>query len=315
MDRGRDAGQREDGTGDTPSSAATAGPQTPARPIDIFRPEAQTAPVVFASPHSGRDYAPDFIAQSSLDATALRRSEDAFVDQLFRHAPDFGAPLIRANFPRAYVDANREAYELDPRMFAGPLPDHVVTRSPRIAAGLGTIARVVANGEEIYAHPLTFTEARKRIEGTHRPYHRALTGLIDDTRQAFGGCLLVDCHSMPSNVTGSRSDHPLGDIILGDCHGTAAAPAMTALAERLLRDLGFSVTRNRPYAGGYTTRHYGRPRAGVHVLQIELNRALYLDEATIAPKPEMAGIAARIDDFMAQLCAGARRLVLPEAAE
>lgn len=299
---------------DTPS-AATAGPQTPARAIDIFRPDAQTAPVVFASPHSGRDYSPAFVEQSCLDATALRRSEDAFVDTLFRRAPDFGAPLIRANFPRAYVDANREAYELDPRMFSDALPDYVVTRSPRIAAGLGTIARVVANGEEIYGHPLTFAEARRRIESTHRPYHRALMGLIDDTRQAFGGCLLVDCHSMPSNVTGTRSDHPLGDIILGDCHGTAAAPAMTALAERLLKDLGFSVTRNRPYAGGYTTRHYGRPRAGVHVLQIELNRALYLDEAAIAPLPEMAGIAARLDDFMAQLCAGARRLVLPEAAE
>ncbi|MBB90649.1 MAG: N-formylglutamate amidohydrolase [Magnetovibrio sp.] len=271
--------------------------------------------MVFASPHSGRNYTPDFVEQSCLDATALRRSEDAFVDQLFRRAPDFGAPLIRANFPRAYVDANREAYELDPRMFSGALPDYVVTRSPRIAAGLGTIARVVANGEEIYGHPLTFAEARRRIEDTHRPYHRALMGLIDDTRQAFGGCLLVDCHSMPSNVTGTRNDHPLGDIILGDCHGTAAAPAMTALAERLLRELGFSVTRNRPYAGGYTTRHYGRPRAGVHVLQIELNRALYLDEAAIAPKPEMAGITTRLDDFMAQLSAGARRLVLPEAAE
>lgn len=310
-----DAGRNEDGAAETQASAASPEFRADRPPIDVFRPEQQNAPVVFASPHSGRDYSPDFVAQSCLDATALRRSEDAFVDRLFRRAPEFGAPLIRANFPRAFVDANREAYELDPRMFSGPLPDYVVTRSPRIAAGLGTIARVVANGEEIYARPLTYGEAKRRIEATHRPYHRALKGLIDDTRQAFGGCLLVDCHSMPSNVTGSRSEHPLGDIILGDCHGTAAAPAMTALAERLLRDLGFSVTRNRPYAGGYTTRHYGRPRAGVHVLQIEINRALYLDEAAIAPKPEMAAIAARLDDFMAGLCAGARRLVLPQAAE
>lgn len=302
-----DAGRNEDGAAETQAAAAP--------PIDIFRPAQQTAPVVFASPHSGRAYAPEFIAQSRLDATALRRSEDAFVDDLFRHAPACGAPLIRANFPRAYVDANREAYELDPRMFQGALPDHVVTRSPRIAAGLGTIARVVANGEEIYAHPLTFTEARRRIEATHRPYHRALMGLIDDTRQAFGGCLLVDCHSMPSNVTGGRGGDALGDVILGDCHGTSAAAAMTALAEHLLKDLGFSVTRNRPYAGGYTTRHYGRPRAGVHVLQIEINRALYLDEAAIAPLPAMADLAARLDDFMARLCAGARRLVLPQAAE
>jgi N-formylglutamate amidohydrolase len=326
-----DAGRNGDGSEDNSASPAVApdkardrardeapgevSDEVRAGPIDVFRPESQSAPVVFASPHSGRDYRPEFIAQSGLDATALRRSEDAFVDQLFRRAPDFGAPLIRANFPRAYVDANREAYELDPRMFTGALPDYVVTRSPRIAAGLGTIARVVANGEEIYAAPLSFSDARDRIEGTHRPYHKALKGLIGETRQAFGGCLLVDCHSMPSNVTGSRSDYPLGDVILGDCHGTAAAPAMTALAEHLLKELGFSVTRNRPYAGGYTTRHYGRPRTGVHVLQIELNRALYLDEAAIAPLPAMDHITERLNEFMANLCAGARRLVLPEAAE
>ncbi|PIW29812.1 MAG: N-formylglutamate amidohydrolase [Rhodospirillales bacterium CG15_BIG_FIL_POST_REV_8_21_14_020_66_15] len=306
-----DTGRNGDGSAATPSSAEAAR----ANAVDVFRPQVQTAPVVFASPHSGRDYSSDFVRQSCLDATALRRSEDAFVDRLFRRAPEFGAPLIRANFPRAYVDANREAYELDPRMFAAPLPGHVVTRSPRIAAGLGTIARVVANGEEIYAHPLTFAEARKRIEATHRPYHTALQGLIDETRQAFGGCLLIDCHSMPSNIAGTRGDHPLGDVILGDCHGTSAGPAMTALAEHLLKDQGFSVTRNRPYAGGYTTRHYGRPRAGVHVLQIELNRALYLDEAAIEPLPGMAEVAARLDGFMTLLCAGARRLVLPQAAE
>ena len=312
MDASRDGGAPSTtspatGRGETEAASAS--------PIDLFRPAQQTAPVVFASPHSGRRYTPEFVAQSSLDPLALRRSEDAFVDQLFRRAPEFGAPLLRANFPRAYVDANREAYELDPRMFADRLPDHVTTRSPRIAAGLGTIARVVANGEEIYAQPLTYAEAARRIEATHRPYHEALTALIEETRQAFGGCLLVDCHSMPSNVTGLKGDRLLADMVLGDCHGTAAAPAMTALAEHLLREQGFSVTRNRPYAGGYTTRHYGRPRAGVHVLQIEINRALYLDEARIEPLPTMDRVAERLAHFMARLCAGARRLVLPQAAE
>ena len=309
------AGRNEDEASGTETAGGSEENRASAPPIEVFRPEAQSAPVVFASPHSGRDYAPEFVEQSCLDSTALRRSEDAFVDELFRAAPEFGAPLIRANFPRAYVDANREAYELDPRMFHGPLPDHVVTRSPRIAAGLGTIARVVANGEEIYAGTLSFSEAKARIEATHRPYHKALRSLIDDTRQAFGGCLLIDCHSMPSNVTGSKNDYPLGDIILGDCHGTAAAPAMTALAEQLLKELGFSVTRNRPYAGGYTTRHYGRPRASVHALQIEINRALYLDEAAIEPRREMTEVSARLEDFMARLCTGARGLILPKAAE
>lgn len=306
-------------TGDEPAEGAEfdgagAASET-AAPFDIFRPQTQSAPVVFASPHSGRAYPPAFVAQSRLDALALRRSEDAFVDRLFQGAPEFGAPLIRANFPRAYVDANREAYELDPRMFAGVLPDHVITRSPRIAAGLGTIARIVANGEDIYNQPLTYAEARSRIETTHRPYHRALKALLDDTQRSFGGCLLIDCHSMPSNIVVGRTDHGLGDIILGDCHGTAAAPAMTALVERLLKEQGFSVTRNRPYAGGYTTRHYGRPRLGVHVVQIEINRALYLDEAAIEPLPQMAEMSTRLGSFAAELCAGARRLVLPEAAE
>jgi len=301
--------------GMAPEMDRRAAPRSSLPAINVARPQQQTAPVVVASPHSGRQYPADFKKQSCLDALALRRSEDAFVDHLFRTAPDHGAPFLCANFPRAYVDANREAYELDPRMFSDSLPDHVTTRSPRIAAGLGTIARVVANGEDIYHGPLTYAEARRRIEATHRPYHQALAALLAETRRTFGGALLIDCHSMPSNVGGLKGDRLLADVVLGDCHGTAAAPAMTALAEHLLRQQGFSVTRNRPYAGGYTTRHYGRPRAGVHVLQIEINRALYLDEARIEPLPCMAEVAQRLDGFMGRLCAGARRLVLPEAAE
>lgn len=312
MDLSGDGGAPKD---KAPAAGRRAAPRSPLPAIEIARPAQQTAPVVFASPHSGRQYPADFVTQSSLDALALRRSEDAFVDQLFRTAPEHGAPLLCAHFPRAYVDANREAYELDPRMFSDSLPDHVTTRSPRIAAGLGTIARVVANGEEIYHSPLTYAEARKRIEATHRPYHQALATLLAETRRAFGGALLIDCHSMPSNVGGLRGERLLADVVLGDCHGTAAAPAMTALAEHLLKEQGFTVIRNRPYAGGYTTRHYGRPRAGAHALQVEINRALYLDEARIEPLPCMADVAQRLDAFMARLCAGARRLVLPQAAE
>lgn len=307
----------DDGAPDAkaPAAGRKAAPRSPLPAIEVVRPAQQTAPVVFASPHSGRQYPAEFIGQSCLDGLALRRSEDAFVEQLFQGAPGHGAPLLVAHFPRAYVDANREAYELDPRMFSDALPDHVTTRSPRIAAGLGTIARVVANGEEIYHAPLTYAEARRRIEATHRPYHQALATLLAETRRSFGGALLIDCHSMPSNVGGLKGDRLLADVVLGDCHGTSAAPAMSALAEHLLKEQGFSVTRNRPYAGGYTTRHYGRPRASVHVLQVEINRALYLDEARIEPLPCMAEVARRLDGFIGRLCAGARRLVLPEAAE
>ena len=172
--------------------------RSPVPPWRLLAPAEQTAPVVFASPHSGRDYPPEFIAASRLNVVSLRGSEDAFIDEIFAAAPDFGAPLLCARFPRAYVDANREAFELDPAMFTDPLPDYVNTRSPRIAAGLGTIARVVTDGEDIYHEPLRFEDALGRIEALYRPYHKALQGLLQATQERFGGCLLVDCHSMPS---------------------------------------------------------------------------------------------------------------------
>lgn len=295
---------------DTPSES---GPHTGLAPVDVFRPAAQSAPVVFASPHSGRNYPSEFIQASQLDSLSLRRSEDAFVDELFGAAPRLGAPFLCANFPRAYVDVNREAYELDPRMFKDPLPDYVVTRSPRIAAGLGTVAKVVANGEEIYAGALCFTEVRDRIERTHTPYHRALRGLLDDTRTRFKGCLLVDCHSMPSSgaPVNGRPANRLPDIILGDCHGTACTGAVVARAEAAFKAQGFSTTRNRPYAGGYTTRHYGRPKEGIHVLQIEVNRALYLDEERIRRGPDMARVTERLTQVMAHLTKIAPALLKP----
>ncbi len=283
--------------------------------LALLRPAPQTTPLVFASPHSGSAYPADFVRRARLSALDLRRSEDAFVDELFRRAPDFGAPLLAATFPRAYVDVNREAFELDPRMFAEPLPDYVTTRSPRIAAGLGTVPRVVANGEEIYDAPLTFAEARARIEATHRPYHRTLAALVRDTRRTFGTCLLIDCHSMPSNLGGGRGTRALPDVVLGDCHGTSAGPGLNDLVEGHLRRLGFTIVRNRPYAGGYTTRHYGHPRQGLHVLQIEINRGLYLNEATIEPLPQMADVAQRFETFTARLSADMRRQGLPQAAE
>ena len=264
--------------------------------LDIRRPRTLTTPVVFSSPHSGRQYPQAFIDQSRLQAHALRRSEDSFVDEIFAAAPDFGAPLIRALFPRAYVDANREAFELDPDMFEGDLPDYVRTRSPRIAAGLGTIPKVVANGAAIYDEPLSFVDARRRIDAHHRPYHRALAQLLEGARRRFGVCLLIDCHSMPSQrAPGVRTKGIKNvDIVLGDSHGAACAPEVTALAERVLSDAGYRVVRNRPYAGGYITRRYGRPEEGHHALQIEINRALYMDERRIERSPELPGLIRRM---------------------
>jgi len=271
----------------------------------LLAPAEQTAPVVFASPHSGRDYPPEFIAASRLNVVSLRRSEDAFMDEIFAAAPDFGVPLLCARFPRAYVDANREAFELDPAMFTDPLPDYVNTRSPRIAAGLGTIARVVTDGEDIYHEPLRFEDALGRIEALYRPYHKALQGLLQATQERFGGCLLVDCHSMPSGQLapelGAGDGNKPADIVLGDCFGTSSAPAVTDIAKAALEASGFTVALNKPYAGGFTTRHYGRPREGVHVLQVEINRALYMDEKLVRRGPGLPALKCRLGPLMRAL--------------
>ncbi|HIM41317.1 MAG TPA: N-formylglutamate amidohydrolase [Rhodospirillales bacterium] len=279
--------------------------RSPVPPWRLLAPAEQTAPVVFASPHSGRDYPPEFIAASRLNVVSLRRSEDAFMDEIFAAAPDFGAPLLCARFPRAYVDANREAFELDPAMFTDPLPDYVNTRSPRIAAGLGTIARVVTDGEDIYHEPLRFEDALGRIEALYRPYHKALQGLLQATQERFGGCLLVDCHSMPSGQLapelGAGDGNKPADMVLGDCFGTSSAPVVTDIAKAALEASGFTVALNKPYAGGFTTHHYGRPREGVHVLQVEINRALYMDEKLVRRGPGLPALKCRLGPLMRAL--------------
>jgi N-formylglutamate amidohydrolase len=266
----------------------------------VVEPDEQRVPLVFASPHSGQDYPPEFVGASKLSPLQLRRSEDAFIDRLFAAAPASGAPLLRAHFPRVYIDPNREPFELDPTMFDAALPNFVNASSPRVAAGLGTIAKVVANGEEIYRGKLAFAEAQRRIDTHYFPYHATLQRLLDATRQRFGCYLPIDCHSMPS--VGGPMDADPGlrrlDIVLGDCFGTACSPDVTALAEAALRAQGFAVRRNVPYAGGYTTRHYARPGDGLHALQVEVNRALYMDELRILPTAGMARVTAALGSFL-----------------
>ena len=279
------------------------------RPLDrpgayeINRPQQQMVPIVFASPHSGAFYPPEFIAAAKLDPLHLRRSEDAFMHQIFAAAPAYGAPLIAANYPRAFVDPNREPYELDPDMFHDPLPDYVNATSPRVAGGLGTVARVIANGEEIYGDKLPFAEAERRIETYYKPYHAALNALLDETQDRFGAYLLIDCHSMPS--VGGPMDNDPGlqrvDFVLGDGYGTSCAPAVTHHVEATLKELGFVVTRNNPYAGGFTTRHYGNPAQNRHTLQIEINRALYLDERAITPQAGFKALTAKVSQLVSAL--------------
>ena len=254
--------------------------------FDVRRPVAEglppPTPLVFASPHSGRLYPEDMMAAAALDAHAIRRSEDALVDELIGSAPRHGVPVIAARFARAYIDLNREPFELDPAMFVDELPDFARARTARVAAGLGAIARVVSEGQEIYARKLTFAEARMRIEQAHRPYHAALEQLIGEAQAAHGFAVLVDWHSMPSAAARAGRDRP-SDFVLGDRFGAACAGVLTATVERELEHMGFRVARNTPYAGGYTTEHYGRPARRTHALQIEINRGLYLDEATLKP--------------------------------
>lgn len=261
--------------------------------FEIFRARGSAAPLVFASPHSGRIYPPGMMAASRLGAEAIRRSEDVWVDRLIAGATDFGACVIAARLARVYLDVNREAWELDPAMFSDELPAYARARTARVAAGLGAIARIVAEGEEVYARKLTFAEARARVEAVHHPYHAALGDLVEASLEAHGLAILLDWHSMPS-AAARLAGGGVCDVVLGDRFGGACAPAVARIVERELKALGYAVSRNMPYAGGYTTEHYGRPARGVHALQIEVNRALYVDETTLAPT---AGFAALKGDL------------------
>jgi N-formylglutamate amidohydrolase len=267
--------------------------------FETIRPRRVMAPLVFNSAHSGRDYPERFLAMTRLDHLSIRQSEDAFVDELFQRAPHLGAPLIRAHFPRAYLDVNREPWELDPTMFVEPLSERFNTTSPRVAAGLGTLARVVAENKPIYKERLTLDDARMRIEGIYQPYHATMQRLLTEAYGAFGVAVLIDCHSMPRL---SRSGDRLGpDVVLGDRYGTTCAPILADLAEMVFAGAGLRVARNRPYAGGFCTRTYGRPQHGVHALQIELSRHLYMNEVTLEKNAGFGAMRQLVDRLVATL--------------
>lgn len=256
-------------------------------------------PLVFASPHSGRGVPVGFLTLLRPPSGVLRRSEDAYVDRLFGCAPEYGAPLVAARFARAYVDANREPAEIDPTMLDGPAPSWANVGSPRVANGLGVTPRLTVDGETIHRRRLSLAEVEERIARFHAPYHRAIAERLETARQRFGLGILVDCHSMPAT-----EHRATPDIVLGDRFGASCHPAAADAVERAFAVQGFSVQRNVPYAGGYTTAHYGRPRRGVHAIQIEVSRALYLDEASVQPLPgAFEALAARLRAVVADLTA------------
>ena len=268
--------------------------------FDVLSPRVQSAPFVFSSPHSGSLYPPEFLAMSRLDPQTLRRSEDCFVDSLFRPAAELGAPMISARFPRAYLDLNREPYELDPELVDEPLPPHANTQSIRVAGGLGTVARIVADGEEIYSTPLSLESVLDRIEHLYFPFHAELSRLVSATREAFGYSVLVDCHSMPSSAMApGGAQRP--DIVIGDRFGASADPRLTLLVRDAFQDRGLKVQLNRPYAGGYITEHHGRPARGMHAVQLEINRGLYMNEMTFERNDGYAALEKAIVEIAAEL--------------
>jgi len=263
-------------------------------PFEIIEPAGARGPIVFNSPHSGRVYPRGFLSASRLDITALRRSEDSFVDDLLAGVVARGYPLMRAHFPRCYVDVNREPYELDPRMFDGRLPSFANTRSMRVAGGLGTVARVVGDAQEIYDQRLSVDDALRRIESLYKPYHRALRRLFSRVHRDFGAAMLIDCHSMPSTA-GAKDERPRADVVLGDRYGTSCVAAVAETIEATLRGFGYTVSRNKPYAGGFITEHYGNPATGLHAIQLEVNRALYMDERRYERIPSFMRLAGEFE--------------------
>ena len=270
----------------------------------LCRPERQTSPVIFASPHSGRDYPAAFLARALPDSLAIRSSEDAFVDQLFDMVPALGAPLLLARLPRAYIDLNRAADELDPAVIEG------ITRAPhnpRVSSGLGVIPRVVAGGRAIYRGKLSLTEAEARIRQHWHPYHATLAALVEETRESFGEAVLIDCHSMPHEAieAHTRLGQPRPQVVLGDRFGAAAGREVMDRLEAAFASAGLRVARNSPFAGAYVTQAYGRPSHGVHAVQVEIDRALYMDEARVRPLPGFAAFRDVIGGVVAGFLDGA----------
>jgi len=281
---------------------------------DLTLPEMRSTSVVFASPHSGRDYPWAFLKRSVLDQHAIRSSEDAFVDELFDAAPLHGAPLLAARAPRAYLDLNRASDELDPALIEGV---RSAAHNPRVSSGLGVIPRVVANGRTIYRGKIGIDEAKLRIRDHWLPYHERMTALVEESVTLFGEAILIDCHSMPHEAIENIS-HPKGfrpDVVLGDRFGASARGDVMDRVEAAFASAGLRVIRNAPFAGAYTAQHYGRPSRRQHVVQIEIDRALYMNERTIRPNANYASFKRLLDGIIAEVAAIGRAAEMPLAAE
>jgi len=280
----------------------------------LHAPMRRETSVVFASPHSSRDYPAWFLDRVLPDAVAMRSSEDAFVDQLFGAAPQHGASLLLGGAPRAFVDLNRSADELDPALIDGV---RHAGHNPRVASGLGVIPRVVSGGRAIYGGKISLREARQRIDQYWRPYHAALTFELNRAHEAFGNAILIDCHSMPHEALDGcvRGGVRRPDVVLGDRFGASASREITERIEAAFTRAGLCVMRNTPFAGAYVTQAYGRPPRGRHAVQVEIDRALYMDERMITPNSDFEAFSALMAGIVADLADIGRPIQMPLAAE
>ncbi|PQV56546.1 N-formylglutamate amidohydrolase [Defluviimonas denitrificans] len=283
-------------------------------PYDLTLPDRHLTSVIFSSPHSGRDYPSGFVRKSVLDERTIRSSEDAFIDDLLDCAPSLGAPLLAARCPRAYVDLNRGPDELDPAVIEGLRP---AGYNPRVSSGLGVIPRVVAGGKAIYRGKLSPDEVMGRIDDCWTPYHDCLKGLIAKSRTAFGEAILLDMHSMPheavDSIAAAGARRP--EIILGDRFGAAASSQVVDRVEAAFEAAGLRTLRNAPFAGAYIAQQYGRPAGGTHVIQIEIDRALYMNEREIRPNGNYKGFKKLLAGIVAEVIEIGRPAEMLSAAE
>ena len=272
---------------------------TDIRQHTIVEPSTLTSGVVFALPHSGRDYGVSFLNQSILDKISIRSSEDAFLDQLIDGIENYGAPKIIANAPRAFIDLNRSKDELDPALISG-IKNNI--RSPRISSGLGVIPRVVSHGKEIYRGKLSLEQAQSRIEYYWKPYHKDLANLLKRAQSIYGQSLLIDIHSMPHEAVSTQSSFIRApEIIVGDRFGMSSDPEFTNLIVSILKQHGFTVAKNTPFAGAFITKHHGKIKERTHAIQLEIDRSLYMDEERISPNSGFEKLKAQLFPALIQI--------------
>jgi N-formylglutamate amidohydrolase len=257
-------------------------------------------PLILDSPHSGHAYPADF--NHAPPRALLRRAEDAFVDELFESAPRHGAVFLKALFPRSYIDPNRHEDEIDLTIMAEDWPNPVIA-SEKSEMGLGLIRRLIKGNVEIYDQPLSVTEVMGRIDRFHRPYLLELEHLADRAQSEFGVVWHLNCHSMRSHGRNRGQKVPRADFVLGDRDGTSCAAEFTAIVSEILRDLGYRVAINDPFKGAELVSRIGRPEAGRHSLQIEVNRGLYMDEDRIEKSADFDRLQADIDRLVAGIAA------------